>query len=202
MICHLLSELKFCFDKHWEKNSFLCEDEYLPHIKLHCSSIAGKDLQSWRQAFPIVVLARLRLASREQSVASNRNHHTTVLLQRQSSNAWTTAPSQAFSQSEIIWLTWMARALRARRRVGIFRLVAAGAQRGWPPPPLSWENRANTHAVKPISGVHFKKVKHWFWCLKRRKYRCLKSSFFCILNASFWHAKRQFKQYKRLILGF
>ena len=129
MICHLLSELKFCFDKHWEKNSFLCEDEYLPHIKLHCSSIAGKDLQSWRQAFPIVVLARLRLASREQSVASNRNHHTTVLLQRQSSNAWTTAPSQAFSQSEIIWLTWMARALRARRRVG----------RAWLPVHMQWQ---------------------------------------------------------------
>ena len=54
MICHLLSsEPNFCFDKLREKNQCMCKWEYLPHSKHHCSSIAGKDLQSWLLQCPL-----------------------------------------------------------------------------------------------------------------------------------------------------
>ena len=88
--------------------SFLCESGYLLHCKHHCSSIAGRDCSS--QHFKLLLCRRralqMQLMAHPQSMASTGYRCIAVLQQHQKeySNAWRTTPSQACSQSEIIWL--------------------------------------------------------------------------------------------------
>ena len=136
MICHLLvskvdSELNFCFDKLREKNSFACESEYVLHCKHHCSRITGKDLAFWRQAFQIVAVplaGPFFAASGGHRSMDHTGHRRLTAEQKNYSNAWTKAPSQACSQSEIIWLVRAAAArLAASARAAAGFIIVTSA---------------------------------------------------------------------------